>query len=426
MLIAVLALVGMLGIFFLVNGLSAASIQQQRDAATANALAQAKAALIGFAISQTPVSSAGGLPLPDLGSSRNNNIGCTSEGCNAGNFSGNTKNLTVIGRLPWRKLGLPPLRDGYGECLWYAVSGSFQNTQTPDVLNWDSLGHFDVFSSDGTPAGTVSTTGANYDRRPAAIIFSAGPVLPGQDRSTSVTDSVTECGGNYNVRNYLDSLSANAAINNIINYFSGATNNSTGYAYNLTSASNSSLLNATDLSTPKQIVFGSILVGGIQIANDNILAIAADDIFGPLIRRSDFSGLSGQISDMLDSVAFQTHLQAIGIAGNKGTDNVICSNAPDQGFCNNWREMLFLAQLSSTASIIIDGLPTPSICNRVLIFAGRKTTGQVRSTLADKSNAANYLEGANLTAFNIHTAGFNGRSTFDPNSPSADLLRCLP
>jgi hypothetical protein len=53
----------------------------------------------------------GYLPLPDLGTTRNNNAGCGLEGCDAANFAGNALNTTVIGRLPWRTLGIEPLRD---------------------------------------------------------------------------------------------------------------------------------------------------------------------------------------------------------------------------------------------------------------------------------------------------------------------------
>jgi hypothetical protein len=413
----------------------------ERDKATAEALAQAKEALIGYAITyadNNPNEVFGYLPLPDLGSSRNN-IMTPGEGYAAGNFAGNSKNLTVIGRLPWRKLGLPPIRDSQGECLWYAVSGSFQDIKKANVLNWDSLGHFDTYLSNGTAAGTTSTTGANQAQRPVAIIFSAGGALEGQNRNTSATDTVSTCGGNYDVRNYLDSFNSDANINSIVNYFPGATNNATGYAYNLTNASNGSQLSAADLSTPKNAVSGDIevIISGspVKIANDRILTITSEDIFRSVIRRNDFAL---QIEALLDDPNLRLQVEVgsaatvpVSGAGTKGADNINCntlSNARNITFCTNWKEMLLLTHLTPASNITIDGLPQ-GICSRVLIFGGKRNTTQVRLTVLDKANPANYLEGQNLAAFavpNAASSNFSGNTTFNPNNPGADLLRCLP
>ncbi len=149
--------------------------------------------------------------------------------------------------------------------------------------------------------------------------------------------------------------------------------------------------------------------------------------FAPLILRADFSN---QISALLDDAAFQTHLQAIAISGNKGTANIDCdltANVSNRTFCQNWSEMLLLTALPAPSTITIDGLATP-VCNRVLIFGGQRTAMQTRVTAADKNTAANYLEGVNLAAFAIPVANNNnfvGNATFNPNVSSVDLLRCL-
>ena len=177
-LILVLAALGV-GVLVLAAGvLGQARGTAERDAATAAALQHARQALLGYAVGYRddhPGEVFGYLPLPDLGSSRNPLV--PYEGVAAGNFSGNQKNLSVIGRLPWRTLGVPPVRDGYGECLWYAVSGSHQNVQKADVVNWDSVGHFEVFASDGTPGGARRVTGADEHQRPVAVVFAAGWLL---------------------------------------------------------------------------------------------------------------------------------------------------------------------------------------------------------------------------------------------------------
>lgn len=417
---------------FLVSALNRSGMKNEADKNTAQILSQAKEALIGYAITygdNYPNQVFGYLPLPDLGTSR---TPLSKEGDAAGSFTGNSTNLSVIGRFPWRKLGLPPIRDGQGECLWYAVSGSFQNINKADVLNWDSIGHFDNYFSNGTSVGTVSTTGANHAQRPVAVIFSAGAVLQGQNRQTSVTDSVDSCGGNYDVRNYLDSYNIDININHIINYFSGSTNNSTGYAYNLTNVANGSQLSAADLAAPKNIIFGDIeanISGNrVKIANDRIVTITTDEIFRPISRRTDFSL---QISTLMNDANFVPHLQAIPIMGTKGTDNVNCNNtinALNKNFCNNWKEMLLLTRLPVMSSITIDGAATLA-CNRVLIFGGQRIPGQTRITITDKSAPANYLEAPNLATFSTPIAAsnnFNGASAFNVNNPGADLLKCLP
>jgi hypothetical protein len=122
----------------------------------------------------------------------------------------------------------------------------------------------------------------------------------------------------------------------------------------------------------------------------------------------------------------------IAIAGSKGTDNLNCNSAPDPAFCKNWKEMLFLTQLSVPSPITVNGVPVPSPvdCTRILIFAGRKTSGQSRIDAVRKADKTNYLEGVNLATFTVPTTSataFSGSTgLFVATSPSVDLVRCLP
>jgi len=208
----------------LISTLSKANRMIERDRITAAALAQAKEALIGYAVAYPEqhlvlgsiVYVPGHLPCPDKGTG--------TEGNEAASCSG--KGISAIGRLPWKTLGLPPLRDGAGECLWYAVSGSFKANTNPDLLNWDSDGQFQILAEDGTTviAGISDT---NFDgTHPAAVIFSTGAILPGQNR-TPAASGVEECGGNYIALNYLDTSAGidnsaiNAAANSMTRLISG-------------------------------------------------------------------------------------------------------------------------------------------------------------------------------------------------------------
>lgn len=148
-LIALLVLLTMGGLYFLVSNLTPEAIRARQQARTEAALAQARDAMLGYVLryrEANPDAATneykevyGYLPMPDIGSSRNNNVGCTEEGCEAANFAGNNPNMTVIGRFPWRSIGVSPLRDGHGECLWYVVSGGHQRIQQQVPMNWDTL-----------------------------------------------------------------------------------------------------------------------------------------------------------------------------------------------------------------------------------------------------------------------------------------------
>lgn len=122
---------------------------------TQAALAQAAQTLAGYARAQRCQTLAGAvtdyLPCPDLG---------PPEGVAAPACPG-----TVRGRLPWRTLGLAPLRDAAGECLWYERSAS------------------------------------------GAHVIAPGLALAGQARAASGAAPV--CGGHYNAADYLETGGGN-------------------------------------------------------------------------------------------------------------------------------------------------------------------------------------------------------------------------
>ena len=398
-----------------------------REQSSENVLTQAKDALIGKAVSERNNNFFGFLQVPDLGSTRNT---MAREGASAGNFTGNAKNLSVLGRLPWRTLGVAPLKDSTGECLWYAVSGAAQSVQPPDVFNWDSIGHFDVFTSDGTPAGTVSTSAGNYHNRPLALVFSAGPPLAGQNRSTSSTDLVTECGGNYDVRNYLDSHTADANIQNIVNYFAASANNATG--------------DASLLASPKTLISGTVDVvtasNKARITNDRLLTITSKEIFDRIKNRSDFKSdidtLLNDLSACLNAIP-PGALPTASIT-NKGIDNIIiaCPAATPmkQAMLANWKDNLLYTGGPAGSFSVSNSAAT---CKAVLIFAGERTTrsvapltAQSRATAAQKGDAstygdpAMYLEGTNATLFPANGT-YTGSAYYATGSPSSDIVRCI-
>ncbi|HLY97007.1 MAG TPA: hypothetical protein VKO66_07300, partial [Sideroxyarcus sp.] len=204
----------------LVSSLNSASLQIARDQTTADALAQAKEALIGYA-AKVQVSNfcalncarPGELPCPD-----NHAPGTFLEGTPSTPCNGN-----ALGRLPWKTLGLPDLRDASGERLWYAVSGNFKNSPRTGTLNSDTRGTISVFSSNGQLLNDGGSIGSGSSGV-VAVIIAPGEVLtrqggtlqdrsaPGVNTASNYLDVVTLSGVNHDNSGFTDGSSTNGFI----------------------------------------------------------------------------------------------------------------------------------------------------------------------------------------------------------------------
>ncbi len=422
--------------------LTPARLQAEREQLTATSLARAKEALIAYAVSygdKHPNKVPGYLPCPETATPATPaDEGSAESSCAA-------KNISVIGKFPWKTLGLGPLRDGYGECLWYAVSGSHKNNPPTEMMNWDTTGWLSILSPDG--AGFI--VGDSPDNRAAAVIFAPGAVTGSQNRSAVANAAV--CGGNYNPGNYLEA--------------SGAANN----------AVVSAVANALS-------VF--ISAGFDNGVNDRYLAITPQEIFAAIEKRSDFSATIGSftgkvgnciaaygsrnaggsgdkrlpwpapiaLADYLANASYDDDIDRLSgrlpyrvnnsktrtANGMTGTNLVIGVNCPgpwsalDDEWYKNWKDHLFYA----LGGAFGPGAATPSICPSclsangigsyaaIVLFAGKKLAGQKRISLADKAAISNYLEDRNSA--NDPNAG--GNSDYR-NSPATaglnDLLYCI-
>lgn len=148
--------------------ISPANSTIQRNKITAAILVQAKDALIGYATSDN--NRPGSLPCPDLLTNNPAFNNVPNDG-SADQFSG-LDCPSYVGRLPWKTLGLPDLRDSDGERLWYAVSREFARNPSCGAscpLNSDISGELTILGT--APASNV-----------VAIVFSAGPVVGSQAR----------------------------------------------------------------------------------------------------------------------------------------------------------------------------------------------------------------------------------------------------
>ncbi|MCM8594721.1 hypothetical protein [Accumulibacter sp.] len=400
-LLAVLTLLGLAGLYLLLGQLNAASYQAAREESAGRALVEARDALVGEAISDARVAYAGVFLLPDIGV----RIATPDEGYASGTPPGASRDYSVAGKIPWKSLDISAPRDRSGECLWYVLSGRFRSDVRTLVFNWDTRGQLMIFDA----AGNLLADNV------AALVVAPGPALGSQDRRRADPDDpkYSECGDNYDARNYLDPFDAASAIAGRVNYFPGSNGNRV----------------ASDAGDKE------FVVGANDSYNDSFLYITADELFDRLIRRSDFAVAVSKLLDDPDLrqqvETGRTQTVAVSAGPGKGTDNLDCAQvkaADVRVFCTNWKEMLFLTQLPVASPITIDGLQTGA-CVRVLIFAGRRTAGQIRVAPTDRVNPANYLEGANLTSFRVPVAAassFAGWSQFDARYPERDLVRCLP
>jgi hypothetical protein len=431
------------------------AIEAYRNHKTEDALAEAREALLGYAAQYRDTVDAnsvyGYLPLPDLGYStntasddnRNNNIGCQGEGCDAGSSvrpAGSVaQNYTVIGRFPWRLMGTEPLRDGHSECLWYAVSGSHKRTQPIAPMNWDTLGQIDVVVASG--ANNLASILASPHERPVAIIFSPGPLLPGQDRSSAANQVVDACGGNYNVANYLDPGTA-GALGVVTNFLGGSTNSASADTSTVPKALSPQGMvhRRTDATLwPNACPTGSSCA---LAANDRGLALTPDILFGAIRKNKNFRlHINSMLDRMAECLGDQMAVGSFVPAAIDGytppadksagrlLDNA-CYNATPPGYFAHWQDMIFAAQPSSgTFSVTIDGVTQN--CIGVLVFAGQRGPGQSRSTDTERNTLANYLEGSNLASFTppVGGASFAGQGQFDVVSAAQtaqqDIVRCI-
>lgn len=434
-------------LFILVGGMTVLLAQLNRhpsayarDGASTAALAQAKAALIGYAagspidIAGTLVNAArpGDLPCPDLD---NDGIGESAVGC--GNGSGTTGQNQRLGRLPWKDLGLPDLRDGSGERLWYAVSANFKKrTRYNAPLNSDTPGTITIRDADGRVIfdGGAAGTGA------VAVIIAPGPPLI---RPAGLADASPyrqdRSGGVGLPINYLDA---------------GRGEDNTAFV---------------DGSATDGFIAGPVLdPQGNVVVNDRLLWITAAELAPHLERRV--------IAEVVQCL--KAYSKASGgrypwpAAGSLGTSGAVSytdsadrrfgrvpstpfsatrTSAPDMnddwtGDCNinsasgwwpNWKEHVFYALadnhrpspaapasqcgtagLAGSACLSLDGKADRQY---LVLAAGRRlaAAGQMRSTSSQKNDPANYLEAPNDSEDDVF-------ASLSPGAGGNDILKGNP
>jgi len=159
------------GAAVLMQGIESAASNQSAEAVrTARVLAQARAALLAYAV--TDANRPGSLPCPDA-----NRDGVSVP---FDDYAGNSC-VSLRGWFPWRTLDTEDFRDGSGARLWYAVSDAY-NAISSTPINPDTPGGLGV---DGGAAGDV-----------VAVVLAPGEALAGQSRPSDadVPDAASHAG----------------------------------------------------------------------------------------------------------------------------------------------------------------------------------------------------------------------------------------
>ena len=369
-------IIGFVTAALLFNRFSVRNLELEREAKTTAALAEAKAALLGFAVSfgaEPGYTGHAFLPCTETQLTFNN------EGSAEGNCG--STHVNSIGRLPWRSLKSPALRDGEKECLWYAVSGSYKNSgsSAPKMLNADSPGQFEIVTQDGT-----LLAGNTPENRAVGVIFSPGGITGAQNRAPlQGTDS---CPGNYNAANYLETL--NGVNNAFVN------------------------------SNPDRID-RFILANKTGTFNDKLVFITQDEVFGKLVAHPTFlprmQVLTAKIANCL-AANYETMQPANLVLGDYRKDDdyvsagtlargripksvTNCLSASELPLWKNWKDHFFYVRCATSCTVNGGGS-----YDAIVFFAGKRLARQTRrappiEAVDTKSEIGNYLEGCNASNF---------------------------
>jgi hypothetical protein len=163
---AILALVVLITLYALVTQLrNSTEFTADRRNHNAQVLNQAKQALIGYVAQQAAAAgedNPGRLPCPEHPAYIGNP---SKEGIAGPGVAVASPNCSLVGRLPWRTLGIDKLVDASNEPLWYVVSPgiwSLLSSATQLKINSNTAGPLTV---DGTPNAAV------------ALIIAPGPAM---------------------------------------------------------------------------------------------------------------------------------------------------------------------------------------------------------------------------------------------------------
>jgi len=378
-LVLVLLLAGTAVIFSVISGNNA---KFERDKKTLAVLAEAKTALLGYASTRnlTPSGCGPSCPRPgDLPCPDTNNDGVAETSC--GNAAGNSGQISRLGRLPWKTLGLDDLRDGNGDRLWYAVSNRFKQNTRAFPLNSDTFGTITVRDSTGNVTqDALGSSGA------VAVIISVGTPITRQD---TVVQSRTFANENDAIH-YLDIAlgedNASFVDGGAGGFIKGVINDVAGTPMlndQLAVISHSDMMNSIE----------PLVVAEVVDAVSTYFAV--NSVYPSPASFSDVSCL-GMTTISAGSCLPNVAINGGRVPANPSPDwdstSILNGNSNNNWFQKNgWRELIYFAHGALTL------MPDAINKNLIVIATGSAIGIQARALNVDKVLESNYLELENLT-----------------------------
>ena len=416
---------------------------------TRSALKKAKQALINYAVMHADGSGSGNpgefgyLPCPHIANA--------TEGVQDLTCKARYKN--TVGYLPWISLETDILRDATGNCLWYAVSGSYKNNPDSLLINEDTNGMFQTVDDNG-----AIIFGNSPEDRIVAVVFAAGAPVAGQNRTYDPTKA---CGGDAaNVAEYLegDGVTDNSAIQDIVDTIDQFISAS------ITSDSAATPYNDLMITISREEIWAAVMARNDINGKMQILTHALAQCLSNYAAKNGFNRLPWPADVALADYRLENNYDDMdgtsGYAGRypfivTGSNAVIGVGGNDviftEGACttaggiiadldvvgseyrhlwDNWKDHFFYvvskgfepdASVASCGTCItVDGNPMAA----VVIYAGSRQgvqsrTGPVGVDAPTKNNIANYIENGNEANFPDLTG--NGNYVTGGN----DIMYCI-
>jgi len=382
-------------------------------------LGQAKEALLAYVVETALSGKNTRLPCPNITGDGKADVdpipGGTAKPCG---LTGNTQ----LGLLPWNALSLPPLRDAYGECLWYAVDGQFKNAPSSELtpgVNADTDGRITIKDE----AGQVLAD------KVVAVVFARSAKMDSQAHGASA-DGAPLCA---------TTPSGYAAQDAPIYLGSGNATPATG---TVTSAN---LFNATQLAPDKASL------------THQLIWITADE-FAAVAMRANAEPLATALKAAVATSVGTNGRYPFAAATPGGT----CRHGLYRGFLpasckypdavvgplsfgldassnlvkDRWHELAFYAVAPGCAfdapGCVSDAtlIPSKGAVKGAVLVRGKKLQGQDcgAGTANVATQSLTCLEGSNNLAFDTTKAGWLSRAVAEPDPalPSNDILKALP
>ncbi len=435
----------------LLANLSRDDLRTRQLTQTQAMLATARAALIDYALVNPDLHPGEpySLPCPDIDASGGFEDGeAHTSACGAAGVS-------VIGRLPWRTLGVPALKDASSACLWYVVSGSWKKAgvDTAELINSDSNGQLQLFDIE---TATVSE-GISADERPIAMVIAAMQSLSTQSRPG--TAAGTACVPGASAANYLDTdtgsaisnavLSGSADAVEVLAVVAGSRDDHNDRIVSISrqdierriSGRDDFLNNMRSLGLAVAACVANYAANNPGGANDKRLPWPAAVTLGDYRANANYDDAdngfySGRLADIADSSNVATGNGIARVLSDCDSSSVPEWNALQMARWQHWKDHFFYAvgeAFSPTSA-------TPSSCGNcltvngsgqyaaMLMLGNSRLTGQLRNAPPTDTDTkripANYLEGRN--ASNVPGPATIG--DFESRASSAtfnDLLFCI-